>query len=98
MVLRSANAPTATRFHGNVTPIGCEGYIAKRDLAEVVCRSYNDLAVMITREMLPADAANPAWISETKRLWPILSEFAVEERQRLSDPQLWIAFETLANK
>jgi hypothetical protein len=96
VVRRAARDPEAGRFNGNVTGLDGTGVIAKRDMAELVCHVYDDLAVMVREEMLPVRLARSAWSAEARRLWESVKEFVAAERTSAKDPDLWKQFEKFA--
>ena len=84
----------ATRFNGNEELDG--RMISRRDCAELVCRTFDDVALMVRFQMLPRDIVRHTWGMEMASQWTVLREFVEAERIRQGNADLWREFENLA--
>ena len=67
-----------------------------KQIAEIVCQSYDDAAIMCRRGMLPANVVADSWGDSLRRSWPIVLPLVVAYREKREAPELWDDFEWMA--
>lgn len=65
--------------------------------AEIMCHTYDAVAIMIRNGMLPSDLIVPHWAPTISGSWHIVKPMVEEYRSQRKDPQKWDDYEWLAS-